>query len=176
MGLRGPIRDPNSRRGRQEAARRAKLALVSSGTAKPEPVKPAATKPKRAADQPQHPGAPTCPEWLSEDQAALFCELVDDLQAAQVPIKHIDSHAIMMAVQCLSGVREAAEISQDGEVQADQRLVALRLKAQLGKDLIQWLQLICATPGARARIGLRSTPEKKMGPLGQILAAKRRLQ
>jgi hypothetical protein len=68
---------------------------------------------------------------------------------------------------------EAAErIAGDGDIETDERLAALRLKAQFGKDLIQWLQLICATPGARARIGLKQQAEKKGGVLEAILAAK----
>ena len=56
---------------------------------------------------------------------------------------------------------------------AEVKLAALRLQGQYSKDLIQWLQLICATPGARARIGMKGTGTKKaMGPLAAILAAK----
>jgi len=54
-------------------------------------------------------------------------------------LKHIDGHAIMMAVQCLSGVQEAELIAQNGELSGTERLAAMRLKAQLGRDLLQWL-------------------------------------
>jgi len=100
--------------------------------------------------------------------------LVIDLAAAQVPIKQIDSHAITMAARCLEAVESAERMSVDGKLTPEQRLSALRLRAQFGKDLIQWLQLICATPGARSRIGLKTAPEKKAGPLAAIIAAKQR--
>jgi hypothetical protein len=166
MGLRGPLRNPNSVRGKREAAKAVRgaveLAIID---------RQPGTKPFGVA---QKPAVPTCPEWLSPDQAELFASLVSDLQAADVPVKNIDSHAIMMAVQCLSGVREATELAGDSKLGAEHRLAALKLKAQLGKDLIQWLQLICATPGARARIGIKAAPEKKLGPLALMLAAKQR--
>jgi phage terminase small subunit len=163
MGLRGPQRNPNSRRGRAEAEKAAKLAAIAKlrvpARAKPAPISPAT-------------GSPICPDWLSPDQAKLFASLVTDLEAAQVPIKHIDAHAIMMAVQCLSSVKDAGTIFEDEDLEPKDRLLALRLKAQAGKDLQQWLQLICATPGARARIGLKTEAPKKLGPLALMLAAK----
>jgi hypothetical protein len=166
MGLRGPSRNPNSRRGRAEAEKAAKLAAIAKPPAKP-PV-PARAKPAPIPAT----GSPTCPEWLSSDQAELFASLVTDLEAAQVPIKHIDTHAIMMAVQCLSAVKDAADLFSDAELEPEYRIAALKLRAQAGKDLQQWLQLICATPGARARIGLKAEAPKKLGPVAQILAAK----
>ena len=72
----------------------------------------------------------------------------------------------------MDAVESAEKIAESADTPVEHRLSALRLKAQFGKDLIQWLQLICATPGARARIGLKAPTEKKMGPLAQILAAK----
>jgi hypothetical protein len=166
MGLRGPSRNPNSRRGRAEAEKAAKLAAIAKPPAKP--AGPARAKPAPVSVA----GSPTCPEWLSPDQAELFASLVTDLEAAQVPIKHIDAHAIMMAVQCLSSVKDAGTIFSDEDLEPKDRLMALRLKAQAGKDLQQWLQIICATPGARARIGLKTEAPKKKGFLEQLLAAK----
>lgn len=165
MGLRGPQRNPNSRRGRREAEKARELARIAK------PPVPAAAPRAKTAPAPTS-GSPTCPDWLSPDQAALFASLVSDLEAAQVPIKHIDAHAIMMAVQCLSAVKDASDLFSDGDLDPKDRLAALKLKTQAGKDLMQWLQLICATPGARARIGLKTETPKKPGFLEKMIAAK----
>jgi hypothetical protein len=104
--------------------------------------------------------------------AEIWQSLVFDLLAAKVPIKQVDTHAISMAARCLDAVESAERLAENGELDPEKRLTALRLKAQFGKDLIQWLQLICATPSTRARIGLRDPVKKPAGPLAQLLAAK----
>lgn len=104
----------------------------------------------------------------------IYQNLVVDLAGAKVPIKQIDSHAITMAARCLEAIETAEGMAMDEEAAPEVRLSALRVKAGFAKDLIQWLQLICATPGARARIGLKAPPEKKMGPLAQMIAAKQK--
>jgi hypothetical protein len=167
MGLRGPQRNPNSRRGRAEAERARKIGVIAKPAAPNRPLGGAKPAPVSAPT-----ASPACPAWLSPDQAELFASLVTDLEAAQVPIKHIDAHAIMMAVQCLSAVKDASDLFSDGDLDPKDRLAALKLKTQAGKDLMQWLQLICATPGARARIGLKTEAPKKLGPLALMLAAK----
>lgn len=164
MGQRGPIRDPNSRRGRAEIARRQKLA--ENPESKPQRTTGPTCLPESGSGD-----LPTCPAWLPRNQAELFANLVMDLLAAKVPVRRIDSHAVAMAVQCLAGVEDAAGIYNDAET-AEQRIAALRIKAQFQKDLKDWLQLICATPGARARIGLKAAPEKKAGPLAALIAAR----
>lgn len=98
--------------------------------------------------------------------------MVIDLAAAKVPIKQIDSHAITMAARCLDAIEKAERMSADPDAPAERVLAALRLSAGYGKDLQRWLELICATPGARARIGVKAEPEKKMGAIERILAAK----
>lgn len=115
---------------------------------------------------------PTCDKCLPRRVQEIYQNLVIDLAGAKVPIKQIDSHAITMAARCLDAVEQAEAMAADGSVEVSARLAALRLKGQFSKDLIQWLQLICATPGARARIGLKGQPEKKGGTLAALLAAK----
>ena len=155
------MRDPNSRRGRAEILKRQKLTAVEAGD-----KTPAAPLP------PINPEAPKCPPGLPRRVAEIWQNLVFDLLAARVPIKQVDAHAILMAARTLDAVEAAERIAEDGELDAEKRLTALRLKAQFGKDLIQWLQLICATPGTRARIGVGGQPKKAAGPLAQLLAAK----
>lgn len=55
-----------------------------------------------------------------------------------------------------------------GEANYDQRLAGLRLKYQYGQSLKDWLDRICATPGTRARIGLRGQPKKAADPLAIV--------
>jgi len=165
MGQRGPIRNPNSRRGQAEIRKRQKFTVIP-GT--PGRVAEAALPiPGPAASD-----LPTCDKCLPRRVQEIYQNLVIDLAGAKVPIKQIDSHAITMAARCLDAVEAAEAIAESADTPVEQRLSALRLKVQFGKDLIQWLQLICATPGARARIGLKAPAEKKIGPLAQILAAK----
>ena len=149
MGLRGPLRDPTSRRGRAEArraqAQESELVVAAAGD-------------------------PEYPAWATERQRELFTGIVRDLHAAKVPIKHIDGHAIMMAVECLDSVQQAEELMSDQDLEPESRLAALKCKMQAGRDLMQWLEKICATPGSRARIGVKAEPEKKGGVLAELLA------
>jgi hypothetical protein len=100
--------------------------------------------------------------------------LVTDLIAAKVPIQQIDSPGITMAARALDSVEQAERMANDSSFDAGLRFNAIRLQAQLSRDLQKWLELICATPGARARIGIKAAPEKKLGPLALMLAAKQR--
>jgi len=86
---------------------------------------------------------------------------VRDLHAAKVPIKHIDGHAIMMAVECLDSVQQAEELMESKDLEPESRLAALKCKMQAGRDLMQWLDKICATPGSRARIVKERAEEPK---------------
>ena len=159
------MRDPNSVRGRREAERAARLANLS---------------PIDVGKAPQlvhsEGVALVCPEGLPESVAAIWRSLVDDLIAAKVPIKSVDSHAIVMAARCMDTVRQAEQMSGNSKLEAKLRLDAMRLGNQAGRDLQKWLEMICATPASRARIGVKGDPEKKMGPLAQILAAKQAMK
>jgi len=167
MGLRGPLRNPNSRRGRAEAKAREQMAVMD-GTSQPK------SQSVLAMPSPETREIPPCPDWLSAATRKIYNGLVSELIAASVPIKSIDSHAIAMAAQCLNAIRETEGLVMDQELDAEKRLMALRLNAQYGRDLKDWLQLICATPGSRARIGVTSEPKKKLGPLAQLLAARQK--
>lgn len=164
MGQRGPVRDPNSRRGRAEILKRQKLESIYS---------PPESGPVEVVSVPAD--LPTCDKCLPRRVREIYQNLVIDLAGAKVPIKQIDSHAITMAARCLDSVESAERMSEDADAGPDLRLAALRLKSQFSKDLIQWLQLICATPGARARIGLKAPQEKKAGVLAGLIAQRRKL-
>ena len=167
MGLRGPLRNPNSRRGQAEIRKRQRLAEQQAG-------QPQSSATETCIPENGNPELPTYPKCFTRQQAELFQNLVTDLLAARVPLARVDSHAIAMAVRCISAIEDADRISADPEATVEQRLAALRLQSTFSKDLKEWLTQICANPGARVRIGVKGTPEKKAGPLAAILAAKQR--
>lgn len=167
MGLRGPLRSPTSRRGQAEIKRRQREAEK----AKTPPPPPAATEP--SCTPPGQVGKlPTPPKCFTREQAEAYQNLVVDLLAARVPLERVDGHALAMAVRCLAAVEGAERIANDGEATHDQRLSAYRLMSAYSKDLKDWLQIVCAAPAARARIGLKAAPERKLGPLAQLIAMK----
>jgi len=145
MGTRGVIRQPDSVRGLREK------------------IPP-----------PDEPEMPVCPKWLSKSGKKEFHNLVTMLTAAKVPIKQVDCYAVAMAATCVSGVAEWTSNEQTSE-SLREKIDCSKLVARYQKDSLQWLNLICATPTARARIGLRSTA-KKDGPLAQLLERKKGAQ
>jgi hypothetical protein len=165
MGIRGPLRNPNSRRGRAEIRRIQKLAENP-----PAPVKHPQPAPENPPVTPEN--LPTPPECFNREQKKLFQNLVVDLLAAKVPLRRVDGHAIAQAVRCIAAIEEAEEIGNSGEANFDQRLAALRLKYQYGASLKDWLDRICATVPSRARAVGKEVPEKKPGPLAQLLAGR----
>lgn len=155
MGLRGPLRDPNSRRGQQEMRKR--LSVVGA-PAKPVPVLVA------------NDDLPACDPLLPPRVQEIYGKLVAELAGAKVPVKQIDAHVIVMAARAMATVENWEAVELDAEQDALVRISAGRLKQAASKDLIQWLQLICATPGSRARIGLKPPVERKGGRLAEMLA------
>lgn len=75
-----------------------------------------------------------------------------------------------MAVRCITAIEDADRMAHDGEATTEQVLSAYRLMSAYSKDLKDWLTQICANPPSRARIGMKAQPEKKAGPLAQLLA------
>ena len=144
MGSRGPLRQPDSRRG-------------------------AAEMPGFRTDAPELPDPPV---WLNAKSRVLFESLVEDLAAARVPIKRVDAHAIGQAAQCIEQAQHWARKQKRAKTTAAIADCA-KLAARYQRDVMQWLAVICATPAARARIGLRATEEKKQGTVLSILAAKK---
>lgn len=159
MGLRGPQRDPNSVRGKREARKLAHLSVIDGGAASEPGIEDG------------H-GMPVCPKWLSIQARTIYNGLVADLTAAKVPIKAIDAHAISMAATCLEAIQEAEDMYRDLKGVSSLRVEAMKLKARYQRDLQSWLNLICATPGARARLGMKPAPERKGGKLAELLAAR----
>jgi hypothetical protein len=157
----GPLRNPNSRRGQAEIRKRQRL-MQAEALARPD----ATPLPVPVGD------LPACDPKLPRAVREKYANLVINLAAAKVPVKQVDADAITMAARCLAAVDMWGAIELDGEQPVEQRNSASRNRASAGKDLIQWLQLICATPAARARIGLKAAPEKRGGRLAELLAMK----
>lgn len=171
MGLRGPKRNPNSRRGRAEAALRAKMES-RTGPVQVAPAIPSAPAAPTLNPAPEQSEAPTCPTWLSERQAAIWRELVNDLMAARVPLARVDSHAIAMAAYCLAAIDEWTRREQEEGISIPARLGMSKLIGKYQRDAQAWLVQIGATPGARSRLDIAPPPKKHLGPLAMILAAK----
>ncbi len=83
MGTRGPLRRPDSVRGKVEEKRN------------PTP----AISPERV----------TAPSWLTDAEKTLFAELADDLFRANVPVRSIDRHAIAMWTRNIRMARECED-------------------------------------------------------------------
>lgn len=167
MGQRGPIRNPNSRRGQQEILKRQKVEAV-------EPTQDGVPSLSTSGPVSVPGNLPTCDTCLPRRVREIYQNLVIDLAGAKVPIKQIDSHAITMAARCLEAVERVEKIAADGDTPMERILACMKMAAGYGKDLQRWLELICATPGARARIGLKAPVEKKAGPLAALLAQRQR--
>lgn len=165
MGLRGPLRNPNSRRGQAEIRRRQKL------TDNPAPPPPIPTVTECIPTAPVG-KLPTPPKCFTREQAEQFQNLVTDLLAARVPLERVDGHAIAMAIRCLGAIDGAQEIANDGDATVEQKLSAYRLMSAYSKDQKDWLQIIGAAPGVRVRMGLKPPAEKKRSPLADLIARK----
>lgn len=140
MGLRGPLRDPHSQRGRQEQI---------------------------TLDEPE---LPVCPKWLNPAAKKIFRSLVEDLAAAKVPLKRVDGYAISMAAQCIQQTQEWAEKqSMTPPPSVDWQKDCAALVARFERDARDWLSVIGGHVKSRAQIGLRGGSQPKpAGPLAVI--------
>ena len=93
MGARGPLRRPDSKRGRVEEKRN------------PTPV----LSPERV----------TAPTWLSDEEKVLFAELADDLFLANVPIRSIDRHSIAMWARNINLARHTEDAREFARLNRD---------------------------------------------------------
>ena len=126
MGSRGPLRNTSSRRGEREQRR-----LRREG--EPEPI---IRLPER-------------PDWLPLAATTIWDSILGDLEAARVPLEHVDGSAIAFFVLCVYQAAEAAKNSD------------LVLSARLNKDAIAWATVIGATPMSRARLGIKPEARKE---------------
>src|SRR5450432_2318074 len=124
MPQRGPVRNPNSRRGLVEARKAAKYAALGGhGPARVEPV--AIPTPAGSPGE-----LPTCP-ILPGRVATTWQTLVNDLAAAGVPLKQLDSRSIRVAAGYeadLDDLEAMCDLAGEAEQSLRLRLDTIKLK------------------------------------------------
>jgi phage terminase small subunit len=95
---------------------------------------------------------PERPAWLPADAEAVWDAVVCDLQASGVPLAPIDGHSIALFALTILEVQKAAALGSTKTI------------ARLGRDLIALGNLLGATPASRARMGIRTEPERPENP------------
>lgn len=144
MGLRGPLRNPDSTRGVREGTR-------ATATMAETPVVPAG---------------------LSKSAARLFVSLVRDLQAAGVPVKQVDAHAIGQAASCLSESKLWARREKRTRG-LEEKLSCSREARRYARDSRDWLAMIGGSPQSRARMNIKTPPPKTTRTVLSIIAAQK---
>ena len=110
------------------------------------------------------------PAWLSPNQAATFDTLCEELANARVPIKQLDAHSIANVAYSLASIAEWAQREQEAIAIKD-KIECSKQVTRFQRDCQKWLEVLCASPAARARIGMKATP-KKTGTVANLLALK----
>lgn len=145
MGARGPLRSPNSRRGRAEIRKCQKLAAAGKAGA------------ELARQIPS--GLPECPGGLSKAVAERWTQLVLDMAAAGIPLRQLDGRSIAVAAGYEQDLADLDAIRSSGRLEPAERLSAIRLRNSTRKDLLAALAAIGGTPLVRLRA--RIVPEKE---------------
>ena len=86
---------------------------------------------------------PDCPDWLPVGAREIWDKVIRDLKLAKIPLQRIDSSAIALFVLC---IHETAQAVAAGNT---------KLVAHFTRDSIAWAGLIGASPGLRARLGIK---------------------
>jgi phage terminase small subunit len=165
MGHRGPLRNPNSRRGIAEAKKAQLLADLTEIGKAPTPIR------RLPAPVEETVGDAICPSWLSKEGREIWHQLVLDLESAGVVIKQVDAHAVAMAADCLSEIADWGERKKAPGLSLTAHLNISAIIQKNRAAVASWLDKIGGTPSGRARLPVKATP-KKAGPLARILAAK----
>jgi hypothetical protein len=113
--------------------------------------------------------------WLAGTAREIFGDLVSDLATAGVPVKRVDAAAIASAAVSLAGVQDWTRRAIRAR-RNDQKLEIGKIIGRYQRDAAVWLNVIGATPAARARMGVRPAGPKKLGPVLSIIAAKKGLR
>jgi phage terminase small subunit len=119
-------------------------------------------------DEPQ---AVVAPAWLPVEIVPQFNTLVRDLAEASVPLKQADNNAIALCAQCLTELAYWTKQKKNAKT-IEARIECSKLIVRYGRDSQKWLETLCATPAARARIGLKATGKKK-GAFANLLEMKK---
>lgn len=118
----------------------------------------------------------TCDPSLPKRIQEIFADLVKWAVAAKIPLKQIDSVAFTGTARCMYNIERAEHMAESEDMADDVRLSAMKLITTLEKDLQKWLDMIGGTNGSRVRSGQKAEPEKKAGPLAQLLARRQAAQ
>lgn len=148
----GPVRNPNSRRGQAEIRKRQRLNAGVGVSAKPGQPDVTVT-----SDGPVK--LPTCPKWLPKHVAEKWLNLVIDMAAAGIVVQALDSRSISIAAGYEADLDFLEMTTGDGDLPAEERMSAIRLKNSVRKDLLAALMAIGGTPVVRLRA--RIAPEEK---------------
>jgi hypothetical protein len=154
-GSRGPQRKVGSVRWNREVRKKQKLALIDRPTPQTGQKAPVALKNGEGK-------LPTCPAWLSKPVAERWLALVTDMAAAGVPLKEIDSRAVAVAAGYEGDLAGLEAMSANPTLDAEGRLVAIRLKNATRKDYLAALQAIGGTPLVRLRAGVAPAEKPKV--------------
>jgi hypothetical protein len=164
MGARGPMRDPLSRRGQIEQVTQARSTLDGADVhAVPSTDEAAALGLGRL---------PVCPAGLPPRVAEYYDKLLADMVTARVPVEHLDEAVITQTARCLDTIDECEVRNYDKALDPKTRYAYMSLQLKAIAECGKWLERICATPGSRARIGVKPVQEKKMGELERIMKRK----
>lgn len=149
MGQRGPQPLPS-------AAKRAR------GTYRPD---------RAAAGEPAATGKPSCPSWLSADEAKEFCRLAKELAGMGI-IGRIDGNALARYARTWCRWRQAEQMLEKGGPVVSQKdrngkvcgLIPspfIGIAAGLAAELSRLEQAFGMNPSARSRISVAPAPEAK---------------
>ncbi len=153
MGLRGPLRDPESRRGKQEARKGQVLAMVQGA-----PVAVAS------------PAAPVCDSNLPARVQEIYGNLMAWAIEAKTRVKQIDSVAFTQAARGLYAIERAESVMEDPRTSGSTMLEAMKMMQTADRSIQNWFKEIGASPAARARMGQKPEPEKRGGAIADLIA------
>lgn len=113
----------------------------------------------------------TPPKWLDKRGRNEFRILIQDLTAAQVPIKQADSQIIACCAKCLASISEWSKKESDPTLSFKEQLQANQQVARHQRDAITYMNELGMSPMSRVRLGLRQSA-KPEGTLAKLLQAK----
>jgi hypothetical protein len=93
-------------------------------------------------------------------------DICEQLKAANVPLQQVDAYAIELCARAVINMRKAERLTESEDEKL--ALKAVNTTALIARDLMRYLQAICATPGARVRTIKPEPPPKTNAALSAI--------
>lgn len=165
MGSRGPMRVPGSRRDQAEVEAASRISILSD--AKNAGVGSVTNDGGDASGQ-----RPRFPSGLPSRVAQICEEVLTNMLSAGIQAIQHDVGTITQAARCQWASELAEAYADSDELDAKGKLQAMTLLVKTIAESGKWQERIGATPAARARIGIKPVPEKKMSRLEKMLAKK----